>query len=345
MIKNTAGQSIGAQMVSATTGAAFSSTVTVYLTLDAGTQAIGETGSGVCTHEGNGYHTYRPTQAETNGDLVAFTFIGSGAIPQTIQVATVTAAQQASLTAVTGATNVVTAQDLITAAMGLIGVLALGETLGPDESADAFARLNRMVDRWGTQPLTMGMLLRTTKTLTASTASYTIGTGGAIDIVRPTEITYANLIIDTAATTVTEIGIPVFTDQAWAGVLQKTLTGPLIQGIYYDRGWTAGLGIVYPWPIPTVGTTQLVLYTPVAVSQFATLTAEYSFRPGYQDALEYNLAKRLAAAWSLPCPPDVIEEAKASLADIKRPNSRLVEMGTNYPGVWGTYDIVSGGYR
>lgn len=75
-------------MVSASDGSAFTSTVTVYVTGDAGTQAIGSVGSGICTHEGNGYHTYAPAQAETNYDLIAFTFIGTGAIPATLQVET-----------------------------------------------------------------------------------------------------------------------------------------------------------------------------------------------------------------------------------------------------------------
>jgi hypothetical protein len=85
--KNVAGQKIGAQLVSATDGSEFTGTVTVYVTKDAGTQAIGSVGSGVCTHEGNGYHTYSPSQAETDGDLIAFTFIGTGAVPVTVQVA------------------------------------------------------------------------------------------------------------------------------------------------------------------------------------------------------------------------------------------------------------------
>jgi hypothetical protein len=87
MKKNVAGQKVGAQLVSATDGAAFTSTVTIYVTKDAGTQAIGSVGSGVCVHEGNGYHTYSPSQAETNGDLIAFTFVGTGAVPVTVQVA------------------------------------------------------------------------------------------------------------------------------------------------------------------------------------------------------------------------------------------------------------------
>ena len=85
MKKNVASQSIGAQMITASDGSAFTGAVTVYVTGDAGTQAVGSVGSGAATHEGNGYHTYAPAQAETNYDLVAFTFIGTGAIPATVQ--------------------------------------------------------------------------------------------------------------------------------------------------------------------------------------------------------------------------------------------------------------------
>ena len=88
MKKNTASQVIGAQMVSATDGSAFTGTVTVYVTGDGGAQALGSVGSGVCTHEGNGFHTYLPATAETNYDHIGFTFIGTGAIPSTVQLYT-----------------------------------------------------------------------------------------------------------------------------------------------------------------------------------------------------------------------------------------------------------------
>jgi hypothetical protein len=83
IIKNTASQKVGAGMVTAADGSAFTGSITVEVTLDGGTQATGTVGSGACTHEGNGYHTYAPSQAETNGDLCAFTFHGTGAIPIT----------------------------------------------------------------------------------------------------------------------------------------------------------------------------------------------------------------------------------------------------------------------
>lgn len=84
MRRNIAGQKTGAQVL-ATDGTAFTGAVTVYITKDAGTQAIGTVGGGACAHEGNGYHTYAPSQTETDADLVAFTFIGTGASPVTIQ--------------------------------------------------------------------------------------------------------------------------------------------------------------------------------------------------------------------------------------------------------------------
>lgn len=88
MKKNVASQVIGAQMIAVADGSAFTGTVTVYVTGAGGSQTLGAVGSGVCTHEGNGFHTYLPSQSETNYDHVAFTFIGSGAVPATIQVYT-----------------------------------------------------------------------------------------------------------------------------------------------------------------------------------------------------------------------------------------------------------------
>jgi len=88
MQKNIAGQKIGAQLTSATDGSAFTGAVTIYVTGDAGTQAVGSVGAGACTHEGLGYHTYAPSQAETNYDLIAFTFTGAGAIGVTVQIYT-----------------------------------------------------------------------------------------------------------------------------------------------------------------------------------------------------------------------------------------------------------------
>jgi len=83
MKKNVASQSIGAQMITAADGTNFTGTVTVVITIDNGTQSA--SGGTAPAHEGNGYHSYTPTQAETNGDHLAYTFTGTGAITHTVQ--------------------------------------------------------------------------------------------------------------------------------------------------------------------------------------------------------------------------------------------------------------------
>jgi len=82
MRQNVAGQFIGAQMVSASDGSAFTGTVSAFVTVNGGTQGAG---GGAVTHKGNGYHSYALTQAETNAWHVAVTFTGTGAVPATSQ--------------------------------------------------------------------------------------------------------------------------------------------------------------------------------------------------------------------------------------------------------------------
>lgn len=85
MKKNVTGQSVGAQMITIADGSDFTGTVTAEVTVDGGTKTAG---GGTVTHEGEGYHSYAPTQAETNGDHIAFSFSGTGALTSTIQVYT-----------------------------------------------------------------------------------------------------------------------------------------------------------------------------------------------------------------------------------------------------------------
>ena len=147
MKKNVASQKVGAQLVSATDGSAFTGSVTVYVTGDAGTQAAGSVGSGACTHEGNGYHTYAPAQAETNYDLIAFTFVGTGAVPVTVQVYTGfpqsvdNATNIAAILADTGTDGVVVA-SLGASALNAVADAVLDESLTGHYAANSLgARL------------------------------------------------------------------------------------------------------------------------------------------------------------------------------------------------------------
>lgn len=89
MRKNISGQIVAFQAISSTDGSDVTTgSPVVYYTIDGGTQAQ-TTASAV--HEGNGQWTVALTQAETNGDHIAFSFVLTGAISQTLNVYTINA--------------------------------------------------------------------------------------------------------------------------------------------------------------------------------------------------------------------------------------------------------------
>lgn len=238
-----------------------------------------------------------------------------------------------------------TGSDLITAALQQIGELGIGESVDADNGAIGLSRLNDWIDSLGNERQLMAYVLRTTKTLTASTASYSIGSGGSINIQRPQYLERAGLILDTTATVPVEIPVHILTDQEYAREPLKTLTSTLSTRIYYDHNWSAGLGLIYVLPIPTVNTTQLVLYTPQTTTEFADLTTNYTFSPGYRRFLRLGLMCEL---WADYGQIGNIEQMRidrdAAGAAIKRVNTRLEEMAidpalTGCPG--GIYNIYS----
>lgn len=83
MRKNVASQNVACQINSAVDGTPITSSVTIRVNGDGGTQGAG---GGTLTHEGNGAWNYVPTQAETNFAHVAFTFLHSTGVAQTINV-------------------------------------------------------------------------------------------------------------------------------------------------------------------------------------------------------------------------------------------------------------------
>jgi hypothetical protein len=222
----------------------------------------------------------------------------------------------------------ITALSLITDTLLDLGVLAAEETPSNAEAQDCLRRLNRMIDVWGTQRLTMHTILRTYKVIATNTASYTIGSGGDINIVRPVSLQQggAKLVLDTSATDQTEVVLGVLTEPQWAAISQKTMTSSIIRAISYDYAWTAGLGRIKFWPVPNVGTMALVLYTPLALTAFADLTTSYTFAPGYEEALQDNLTLRCAPMFGKPVTPEMRERATTSLGHIKRANIRPQEM-------------------
>ena len=186
-----------------------------------------------------------------------------------------------------------TAQQLISGAGQDLTVLSLGQDLTGAEAEDALELLNWVVDALGIDRALLFRLVRTPHTLTSGTASYTLGAGATISLTpRPTRLLRAGLILDTSATTPTETPIDVLSDAEYAEWPQKTDQASHPTAVFYTRGLDAsGFGTIYPLPIPDVGTTQLVLYTPGgAVPSFAALATTYAAAEGLALVLRTQFA-------------------------------------------------------
>ena len=92
-----------------------------------------------------------------------------------------------------------TALDVITGALQDLGQVQAGEALNADDAVDAFSTLNDLADALSAERLWLYTIGRTAHTLASGTASYTIGSGGVINIDRPIWIDRAGLILDTTA--------------------------------------------------------------------------------------------------------------------------------------------------
>jgi hypothetical protein len=234
-----------------------------------------------------------------------------------------------------------TARDLITATLRSIRVLGVGDTLDAEDANDALDRLNDWLDALALERLTMYFVTRTTKQLGSGIPSYTIGIGGDINIPRPTHVEGAGLIVDMSVVPPLERPLEILTDLRWQRIRQKALGSTYPTAVYYDHNWVPtanpaetptvpptlyGLGRIYVWPIPTAcGIVQLVLYTPVALQEFATLDTDYLFPPGYRRFIRTNLAQEIASEYGKQLTSDQVMAARTAKAAIKRGNVRPAE--------------------
>jgi len=343
IVRGSSGNVVGAGMVTAATGAAFASTVTAYVTIDGGTQAIGTVASGVCTNEGNGYFTYQPTAAECDGAVVAFTFIGTGAIPVTVSVypESVTATPAPSTT-VTGEA-VTTAITLISDAFDLLNVFQPGDSIPDTDAQYGLRTLNRMIGSWRQQSLLVPATIREVFSFVSDQSVYTIGVDGDWDTDKPpnqASVTGAGLIYTTPSPNV-EIPLSRLTDDQYNALPVKGLTSSQPWGLYYNATFTDTFGRMYPVPIPDNAINTLALYTNRPIMRFSDLTTTYAFPDGYEEALMCALARRLAKPYGRPVDEDLKDRADTSLAVIKRSNVRLASM-TNSFGSRGWYNFDSG---
>ena len=205
----------------------------------------------------------------------------------------------------------VTALDVITAAFENLNVFQPGASIPSPDSQGAFNRLNRMVGSWAIQPLTIPATVGETFALVAGKGGpsnpYTIGVGGDFNTDRPPSPDYINgvgLILG-GTTPAVEIQRVLYTRDGYQAIAIKELQNALFTGLYYTPTASGLLGLINLWPVPNTTLNSLKLYHDSPLSAFADLNVTtYTFPPGYEEALIYNLERRLANPYGRALPAD-----------------------------------------
>ena len=239
-----------------------------------------------------------------------------------------------------------TARSIIARSLKMIGVLGDGTTVSAEQEQDALIVLNALVDSLGTQRQSMYTVAETITTCAAGQASYSIGDtipASDFDQPRPLWIDAAAYIDPNSSDPPTYVTLPVITDQMWQAQQVPALENSLPTTLYYQP--TSGeVGTIILWPVLTQDV-DIVLFVPTFLSQFPTPSTSIVLPTGYARMFHYTLAKELIPEYGQVDPrvvPAILEGAGKALADVKRVNTRLLDLSLdaalvqNPKGGWNT---------
>src|SRR5262249_58931003 len=127
-----------------------------------------------------------------------------------------------------------TAIDLITSALRLIGVTASGEQPTGEEASDALVILNQMIDSWNAERLNVFTITISNFSLTPGTQVYTLGSGGTFNATRPAAIDRISIISLANPAQPLELPMEMLTDAQWReNPVKKTNNAPPPKVFYH----------------------------------------------------------------------------------------------------------------
>lgn len=245
-----------------------------------------------------------------------------------------------------------TANAICSGALLLLGVVDPEDDISGPMLADAYRRLNMMMGQWSLQNLSIPTTAREVFAMTAGKGSptnpYTVGPGGDLNTSAPKELDGLGLNLLTINPLATEIPRAVLTPTQYEAIQIKTLSNSLFTSGYYKS--TFPLGTLYLWPVPDTAVNELILYRKYQLGKFTSQAASYELPDGADEAIEYNLARRLLDVYNVSADRkmNVIDLSKSSLGIFKRSNIELVDQAIDPMFVGrdrnGLYNIDTGNF-
>jgi len=218
-----------------------------------------------------------------------------------------------------------TAADLITQALKDIQVLDESETPSAYLMADALATLNQMLASWQVSNLYVYAQTETTFSPTGA-ISYTVGSGGNVNITRPDRIDYA-FLRDSGG-----LDYPIDlleTFEEYQGIGLKTLsTIPSV--FYYNPSYPLGTLYLYPQPSAADGIMHIIASTPLPV--YGAAATAINMPPEYDIAIRFSLAEILGEMMGKGASNGIVAFAAKARRMLKRNNLKISPLNINEGG-------------
>ena len=209
------------------------------------------------------------------------------------------------------------ARSICTQALKKLSAVSLGQTPEEAELDDCLLTLNTMLESWGLETLLSYYWKQESFTL-AGAESYTIGSGGDFDTVRPTKITSAYVEFDG-----NDWPVEVIRDRVkYDSIIDTSIIGTPYC-LYYQP--SVPLGVIEVWPKGDASYALTITHL-LQAENFATLDAVVELPPGYERAFIYNLAIELAPELEREPAAAVVKVAIESKGNIKKINRESPEM-------------------
>lgn len=228
-----------------------------------------------------------------------------------------------------------TAADIIKLALKDIQVLDETEEPSAALQNDALTTLNQMLAQWQTEKLYIYAQTDVTFTPTGA-SSYTVGTGGNINITRPDRIDYA--FLRQANLDFPVIVLTSFEDFQSIGL--KTITSTYPEFLYYNPTYPLGTLFIYPQPSASSGIMHIGVS--VRLPQFGVAATTINLPLQYDMAIRWSLAELLAIMMGRPQRLDISIVAAKARRLLKRANLKISDLKFDDSTEWQVTRILRG---
>jgi len=198
--------------------------------------------------------------------------------------------------------------DLIRSSLRLIGAISSSETPASDETMDALEALNLLLSSWGASRFLSKNTQTITHTLTGAT-SYTIGSGGDIDTIRPSAIFTAYYTLGGL-----DYPLQVLDYKTYSEIGTKNI-GAIPEYVVLKPDYP--LSTIYVFPVGSGGVLTLSAVRP-QVELDINDDVQDIYPPEWIRAIKYNLAIEIAPEYGVTVAPEIVALAKEAKDTVMR---------------------------